>query len=292
MGRWAYLLIAAAAVLWGVISIFVKGLTAHGFTPLQVVAVRVAVSAAVLVGYAAVRDRAALAIRPADAGYFVGTGILSVVFFNWCYFTAMETTSVAVAAVLLYTAPALVAVMAWPLFGEAMTGRKVAALAATLVGCALVVGLLPSFAGQVSPAGVAAGLGAGLGYALYSIFGKLALRRYGALTVTIYTFVFAAAAALPLSGLWEERALLAAGPVWGYALGLGLVSTVAAYLLYTVGLKYVEAGRAAIIATLEPLVAATVGAVGFGQALDGWQAAGMALVIAAVAAVQEKGGGG
>lgn len=290
MDRWAYWLIAAAAALWGIIAVFVKGLTAYGFSPLQVVAVRVAISAAGLVVYAAVRDRAALAVRPADGGYFVGTGIFSVLFFNWCYFTAIEVTSVAIAAVLLYTAPAIVAVLSMAVFGEAMTARKAAAVAVTFVGCAFVVGVLPAFAGTVSPSGLLFGLGAGAGYALYSIFGKLALRRYRALTVTIYTFVVAAAAVLPVSGLWEQRALFAVWQVWGYALGLGFLSTVLAYLLYTVGLAYVETSRAAVTATLEPLVAAAVGAAMFGEALTGWQLAGMALVIAAVAGVQERTG--
>jgi len=290
MGRWAYWLIAAAAGLWGIIAVFVKGLTALGFSPLQVVAVRVAISAAGLVAYALVRARGALAIRPADRGFFVGTGIFSILFFNWCYFTAIGITSVAVAAVLLYTAPAFVAVLSRLVFGEALTARKAAAVAVTFVGCAFVVGALPAFSGTVSAPGLLAGLGAGFGYALYSVFGKLALRRYRALTVTIYTFVFAAAAALPVSGLWEQRALFAAWQVWGYALGLGLLSTVLAYLLYTVGLAYVETSRAAVTATLEPLVATAVGATVFGEALTGWQLAGMALVVAAVAGVNDKNG--
>ncbi len=158
------------------------------------------------------------------------------------------------------------------------------------MGCALVVGLLPGFSGDIRPLGLLAGLGAGVGYALYSIFGKLALRRYGALTVTTYTFVFAAAAILPFSGLWEQRTLFVSWQVLGYCVGLGLFSTVLAYLLYTVGLKYVEPGRAAVTATLEPLVAAALGALVFGEALSGWQLAGMALVIAAVAGVQERAG--
>jgi drug/metabolite transporter (DMT)-like permease len=48
-------------------------------------------------------------------------------------------------------------------------------------------------------------------------------------------------------------------------------------------------GRA-VTATLEPLVAATVGMTVFGEALTGWQLTGMALVIAAVAGVQERAG--
>ncbi|MDT8900801.1 DMT family transporter [Anaeroselena agilis] len=290
MGRWACWLIAAAAMLWGIIAVFVKGLAAYGFSPIQVVAVRVAVSAVGLVAYTAAADRKALVVRPADGGYFIGTGIVSIIFFNWCYFTAIETTSVGVAAVLLYTAPAFVAVLSRVVFGERITGRKAAAVAVTFVGCALVAGLLPGFSGAVRPLGLLAGLGAGLGYALYSIFGKLALKRYGALTVTTYTFVFAAAAILPFSGLWDQRALFAAWQVWWYGAGLGVVSTVLAYLLYTVGLKYVEPGRAAVTATLEPLVAAALGAAVFGEALTGWQLAGMALVIAAVAGVQERAG--
>lgn len=287
MRRWAYVMVAAAAVLWGIISVFVKGLAALGLSPIQIVAVRMAFGAAGMLVYATARNRKLLSIRPADAGYFVGTGIVSIVFFNWCYFSAIEETSVAMAAILLYTAPVFVVVMSRFFFGEALGLRKLAALAATFCGCAFVVGLLPGTVGGVSLYGLATGLGAGLGYALYSIFGKLALRRYGAVTVTTYTFLFAAAASLPLSGLWERPELLREWGLWGYGLGLGFFSTVLAYLLYTFGLSYVEPGRAAITATLEPLVAAAVGVAVFGESLGGWQIFGMVLVMAAVAAVQD-----
>ena len=78
-----------------------------------------------------------------------------------------------------------------------MTNRKLAALAVTFSGCALVVGVLPGMRQEYSVVGLASGLGAGFGYALYSIFGKFALRHYSALTVTIYTFAFASAVILP-----------------------------------------------------------------------------------------------
>lgn len=287
MHFWAYGLIALAAALWGIISLFVKGLAAYGLTPLQIVAVRAALSAAVLLAYMLAADRRGLAISLADCRYFIGTGVFSILFFNWCYFYAIQTMEVAVAAVLLYTAPAFVALLASLFLGEKLTGRKLFALVTTFVGCCLVVGLLPGFRGAVSISGLLAGLGAGFGYALYSIFGKFALRKYSALTVTTYTFVFAALAALPISGLGAAAAALSQWQVWAYILGLGLVSTILAYLCYTVGLAYVEPSRAAVTATLEPLVAAAVGAAVFGEALGGWQLAGIVLVIAAVAAVQD-----
>jgi drug/metabolite transporter (DMT)-like permease len=289
MKGWAYALIAVAATLWGIVCVFVKGLTFYGFSALQIVAIRVAIGAFVLTLYLACTDRTLLRIKPADSKYFVGTGIFSIVFFNWCYFTAIRDTSVAVAAILLYTAPAFVAALSRVFFREELTKRKVGALTATFLGCMLVVGVLPGLEGTISLSGLLAGLGAGLGYALYSIFGKFALRRYRPLTVTTYTFLFAAAVMLPVSGLWEIRELFAYRQVLGYCAGFGLLSTVAAYLCYTVALVHIEPGRAAVTATLEPVVATLVGTLVFSEVLSGWQMTGMAVIIAAVAVVQKSG---
>ncbi|MDR3561091.1 MAG: EamA family transporter [Negativicutes bacterium] len=288
MKGWAYGLIAAAAVFWGIVSLFVKGLSAYGFSALQLVAIRAVTGAAILTLYLAITDRSLLRIRLADGKYFVGTGIFSIVFFNWCYFTAIQETSVAVAAILLYTAPAFVIILARIFFHEALTGRKMAALTATLAGCILVAGAPSGLDGAIGLRGLLVGLGAGVGYALYSIFGKFALAHYRPLTVTTYTFLFAAAAMLPVSGLWQERELFLQWPVAAYSLGFGLLSTAAAYLCYTVALTYVEPGRASIAATLEPVVAALVGTLVFGQGLTAWQVGGMVLILTAVVAVQER----
>jgi drug/metabolite transporter (DMT)-like permease len=277
----------AAAVLWGIISIFVKGLAVYGFTTLQIVAIRVAASAIILTLYIAIKDRSLLKIRLTDSKYFIGTGMFSIAFFNWCYFTAIRETSVAVAAILLYTAPAFVLLLSRLLFDERLTAGKITALGVTFSGCALVVGIL-DLKGTIPLYGLASGLGAGFGYALYSIFGKFALRHYSAVTVTVYTFVFAAIAMLPVSGLWEVRAQLFHLPAVAYSIGFSLFSTVLAYLCYTVALSYIETGRAAIAATLEPIVAAIVGVTFFGEALSSWQILGIVLVIAAVASVQRS----
>ncbi|HWR05853.1 DMT family transporter [Sporomusa sp.] len=288
MKTWAYGLIVVAATLWGIISIFVKGLAEYGFTTLQIVAMRVAISAIILTVYIAIKDRSLLRIRPAHGTYFIGTGIFSIAFFNWCYFTAIQETSVAVAAILLYTAPAFVLVLSRFLFGERLTTGKVAALIVTFSGCAFVVGFLPGLQGAISLYGLAAGLGAGFGYALYSIFSKFALQHYNALTVTVYTFWFAAAVMLPVSELWETRALFYHWPVVAYSIGFSFFSTVLAYWCYTIALSYIEAGRAAIAATLEPIVATVVGTLFFGEILSNWQLFGIILVIAAVASVQRN----
>ncbi|WP_453993591.1 DMT family transporter [Bacillus nitroreducens] len=286
--KMAGLSIAAGAALWGIIGLFVSNLYAIGFTPLQVVTVRAIVASLFLITYTLLKNPQRFKIKVADSKYFIGTGIISIVFFNWCMFVAIEETSISVAAILLYTAPAFVTIFARFLFKEKLTIRKIIALAATIVGCAFVVGVFPSFSGTISIFGIIVGIGSGFFYALYSIFGKFALKKYDSLTVTVYTFIFAAVAVTPFSGIWSVVDLLADIKAWMYIIGLGLLSTMMAFILYTKGLQYIESSRASIIATVEPVVAAIIGFFIFQETLQMWQYVGMGLVIIAVIIVQES----
>ena len=283
----ACLCILLAGTLWGVIGIFFNLLSGLGFTQMQVVAIRAVTAALVLGVYILVRDPALLRVRLRDCWCFVGTGIISLVFFNWCYFTAMETTSLAVAAVLLYTAPVFVMLFSAVLFREPIGRRKVLALVMTFAGCLLVAGMPGG--GSVSLRGFLTGLGAGVGYALYSIFSRFALEKgYSSATISLYTFLFAGAAALPLSRLWEAGALLVRPEAAAGALGIGVLCCVFPYLLYTRGLAGVETGQAAIMATVEPAVAALVSFALYGESLLGAKGAGILLIFAAVAVLNRK----
>jgi len=289
MKKLAYLFIALGAALWGTIGLFVQGLSQLGLSSFQIVAVRLTTGAVILLIYILIKDRSLLKIKFRDWPYFVGTGIFSFVFFNWFYFITIKETSLSLAVILLYTAPIFVAVLSRIFFGESFNSKKVVSLILTFVGIAFVIGFLPSLQGvKIQLFGFLVGLGSGLGYALYSIFGKAALKKYSPLTVIIYTFVFASIAALPFSGLWQIIEVFSVRSIWFYILGLGLFPTALALFLYTTGLKYVESSKAAIIATFEPVVATLLGIVVYGDRLNVWQILGMALVIAAIINVQER----
>ncbi len=288
MEKIAYLMIIVGAALWGTIGIFVQKLYDYGLTPIQVVTIRVTFAACILLVTLLIKNPSLLKINRADFKYFIGTGICSIVFFNWCFFTAIQEVSLSVAAVLLYTGPAFVTILSRFLFNEWLTSRKVVALVLTLVGCVLVIGLFPLEQTKLSFFGIFVGLGSGLGYALYSIFGKYALAKYDSQTVTTYTFIFATVALLPTTGLWKLENIGYSLPVVGYGFSLGLFPTVLAYLLYTKGLKTVETSRASITATIEPVVAACIGIFMFGDIITSWQVLGIISVLAAVFFVQEK----
>ena len=203
----AYAAILAAAAFWGTIGLWNRGLMESGLSPTSIVPVRNFGGMLVLTVLFAVRDRSVFRVKREHLKYFFGTGVVSVLLFTCCYFTCQKLCSLAVASILLYTAPAIVVVLSAILWKEPVTKRKLLALLLTLAGCALVCGL---FGGglDVTLTGVLLGLGAGFFYALYSIFGRYALNRYDPMTVTVRTFLFAGTASLVLLRP-AEMALLA-----------------------------------------------------------------------------------
>ena len=284
----AYLQIIAAAALWGCIGLFLKLLTAAGLTSMQGVALRSVVGVVFYGLFLFFTDRTALFIVPRDWYYFFGTGVCSLLFFNWCYFSAITRSSMSVAAVLLYTSPVFVTLMSALFFREKITPVKTAALAVTFAGCVLVTGLFPLGRETVSLPVLLFGLGSGFGYALYSIFGKFVLKKYSPATVTFYTILFCALFSLPISGLSANPAPLGDWRAWAGALGVGVLCCALPYHLYTTGLRDAEPGRAAILATIEPFVAAGLGILLYHEAVTPWKLLGMAAILGAVILLNAK----
>lgn len=284
MKKFAPILILIAGVLWGSMGLFVRTLNGQGLASMEIVGLRAAVTAVALFLFLLLFDRKLFQIRLKDLWCFLGTGICSIVFFNFCYFKAITMTSLSVAAILLYTAPAIVMVLSYFLFKEKLTKRKLLALGMTFIGCVLVTGIL-SETGSVSAGGILVGMGAGLGYALYSIFSRYALEKgYASLTITFYTFLIAALVSCFLTDMGKvaQVATDGAGNLF-FCLAFGVLCTVAPYLTYTLGLQYVENGKASIIASIEPVTATLLGVILFHENLTVSGVLGIVLVLGALA---------
>ena len=206
---------------------------------------------------------------------------MSLTFFNYCYFRTISSTSMSIAAVLLYTSPAFVMVLSMIIFRERPGKAAPLVLAMTFAGCVLVTGALSDHA-ALTGAGLLTGLGAGLGYALYSIFAPFGLRHYTPFTVVYWTFVFGGLGSLFLLDAGEMRTVFADGRMILVALGLIVISTVLPYLLYTNGLAKVESGKASILASLEPVVASFVGILAFGEPVSLMVFLGLGCILACV----------
>ena len=275
-----YLYIIFAGILWGLIGLFTSKLSDGGMTSQDLVAIRAIGAVLVLGMIEGIKDRTQFKIHFKDIKYFVGTGIISFVGFNWCYFTCIKECSLSVAVILLYTSPIFVVLLSSLLFKEKLTRRKVAALLLAVAGCCLVTGIVGGLNGSVF--GIICGIGSGLFYGLYSIFGRYALNKYTSGTVTFYTFVLASIGAFFMCDISNIAQCCQNVNIIFCTLLLIVVSTVLPFELYTKGLKGVESGVAAILATVEPVVGVLVGIFVLGDNLSLSGGLGVIFIIFAV----------
>ena len=282
-------LILLAGCFWGSMGIFVRRLTAYGFSSIQIVAIRVTLAALIFCILLLIRDPAGFRISVKDIPLFLGLGFGSILFFTVCYFTAITMMPLSTAAILLYTSPIWIMLMSVLFFREKLTGRKLLALVLAFAGCVLVSGI----SGEgMTLTGLLVGLGSGIGYGLYSILGTVALRRYSPYTVTTYTFAFAALGSWLICRPADMLAKFAAAPdlpgLVFFCFLTALVTAVIPFLAYTLGLRTVEASRAGILATVEPLVATLIGVAVFSEPLTLLSGLGMLLILAAVVLLNGK----
>lgn len=282
-------LIVLAGCFWGSMGIFVRKLGEYGFTSAQIVSLRVTLAAVFFSLLLLVKDRSGFRISLKHLPLFLGLGFGSILFFTVCYFTAITMMPLSTAAILLYTSPIWIMLMSALFFREKLNGRKLAALALAFAGCVLVSGI----SGEGIPfTGLLVGLGSGLGYGLYSILGTVALRKYSPYTVTAYTFLFAAAGSWLICGPADMIAKFTAAPdpvqLLLFCALTALVTAVVPFLAYTLGLRTVEASRAGILATVEPLVAAVIGILVFSEPLTLLSGIGIVLILSAVILLNRK----
>ena len=289
MQKAAPVFVTGAAILWGILVVFIRNLSSAGMASMEIVALRVYGSAMILVLALLLYNRKLMRIKLKDSWCFVGTGVISIVFFSYCYFRNVTVSSVAVSSILMYTSPIWVMLLSRLVFAERIGKRKLVALFMAVLGCTLVSGIAGGIE-KISMEGILLGLGSGIGYGLYSIFGRLALEKgYHPLTVSAYTFLFACVGVLPfINAEILIGKMNSVSGLWGWAFAMVFFSTCLSFTLYTMGLKYLEPGKAAVLATLEPIVSTVVGVVLYQEALTGVMLVGITLVLAASVLISKK----
>lgn len=236
------------------------------------------------------RRTSRLKVSPRDLLYLIPLGMVSIGAFYLLYFYTVQQSTVGEAAILLYSSPAFVVILARLFLKETLSLPRLAALFLTATGIVLVVGAYNPAALDVRPIVVFTGLGAGLSYGLYSVVGKPLTGHLPSYVIVSYILgigaVILVLCALPtigtLSGLSGEAYALLGVTV--------VVHTALTYALYTFGLQRLEAGQAAILATVEPVVAGIMGAVLLNEELTALKLLGGVLVISGAALSQVRAG--
>ncbi len=272
-----------AGILWGTISLFVTELKAAGVNVVSILFLRSLAAALVLFFVILFKNPSLFKIKLKDIWMFFATGVISLAFFSYCYFHTILNCGASIAVVLLYTSPVFVILLSFFIFKEKLNFYKILAVVFAVAGLFLVAGVAGSSDSVISLHGIIIGLCSGAGYALYSIFGRIALKKYSTLTINFYTFVFCFIACSCLSGfnLAENSHIITVKNIL-MVFGAGIFCTVLPYYFYTKGLEKIDTGKASVIVTIEPLVGILIGIFIFGEDSSLVKIGGMILIFGAV----------
>ena len=284
-----FLAVGAAASIWGTLGFFAKILYAEGVSFEALVAVRASVGwAAMLLFVLLTWEVRSRRVTGRDFLFLVPLGLVGIGAFYLLYFFTVRESTVGTAAILLYSSPAFVALLAWIFLKETLGPLRLLALALTFGGIFLVVGGYEPGALEVSLPVLATGLLSGLTYGLYSIFGKPVAGHFDPAVILSYALGFGSVL-LVLAALPTLHTLVGlSSSSYALLVMLAVVHTALAFGLYTVGLKRLDAGQAAIVATVEPVVAGAIGVVLLGEELTALKVIGALLVLAGAALAQVR----
>lgn len=224
----------------------------------------------------------ALVITRRDVPFFIAYGFVGLAIFNSLWTVSVQYNGAAVATVLAYSSPAFTVLLSRPILHEPFTGRKMAAVGLSLIGCVLVVKAYSPEMWQVNPVGILVGLGTGMAFGMYTVAGRWSSKRFpNAWTVTAYGFLFAAGG-LALTQRPDTLFTMREWSGWAILAVLAFGPSLIGFGLYTLSMRYVQASVASLIASLEPALTAIMAVFFLGEILTGWQWLGAGLILAAV----------
>lgn len=195
--------------------------------------------------------------------------------------SSLGYTSVANATLLANNAPIFVALGAWLLWRERPTRGFVIGLTLSIVGCALLSrgGFKP---GQSTLLGDGLALLTGVFYSGYFLTVKRLRARFT--TAAIMTWSAMVGALILLPAAWASEGLLLPASLagWFVVLALALFSHVGGQSLITYAMAHLPAGFSALTLLIQPVGAALLAWILFGEALGPLQLAGGFVVLAGI----------
>lgn len=274
------LLVFAAATCFGTIGIFGELAVAIDLSFATLLPARFVVATLAVLALAGIRGWR----LPATRRTWLSTLVLGVVYagLTLTFFVSLRYLTAGLATIVLYTYPAFVVVLSAAALGEVVTARKVVALALATGGVALVVSTDTAGA---DPLGVALALGAAVCYALYTTGSRFVLASVTPRGLLVGVLLGTTGCMAVYGALDGGLAVPVGRTEWALVVGLAVVSTVLPQLLFYEGVARLEASRAGVVSTVEPVVTVALGAVLLDEPLTAFVVAGGVLVLGGVVLV-------
>ena len=283
--RLGYLLATSAAAMWALNGSLARFLLDDGVDALRLSQMRSLLSWAALVAVVAAVRPALLRIDRQDWPRLAILGVVGLAGVHATYFFAIDRLQIGVALTIQYLGPLLILLWLALFHGRRLGAGLWGAAALSAAGCFLVVRAYD--VGSLDGLGVAVAFAAAVTFAFYLVGSERFGRRYEPVTTLVWAFGFASLFWAVVQPLWAFP-LGRFDSAENVALGLGVavIGTLAPFVLMVSAVRHIPASRAAVVATLEPVLATVFAWVIHDEALSTAQVAGGLLVVAAVTWVQ------
>jgi drug/metabolite transporter (DMT)-like permease len=280
-----YALAAAGAAMWALNGNLARYLLDDGVSATRLAQLRSGGSWLLLLLALLVTRPDLTRVRPRELPPLAFLGIAGLALVHATYFLAIERLQIGVAVTIQYLAPLVLLLWLRVVHRRRLAASLWGAVALSVAGCFLVVRAYDASA--LSGVGVAAAFGATITFAIYMVGSERAGHAHEPVTTLFWAFGFASLFWALVDPWWSfpfgqfasaRHALLAAGVV--------VVGTLLPFICMVAALRHLPAPRAAVVATLEPVLAAVFADFLHGQRLAAVQIAGGLAVLAAVVWVQ------
>lgn len=200
----------------------------------------------------------------------------------YCYIGAVQYLAVNLVILIYFIHPLMVGFIVAGLGYQRLTRWAYFALTGALVGLGLAIG----FSGEgLNLAGVGLAVTAMVTAAITIIANGRAMQYTSGLTVAFYMLASAAATLLILFPFFGTMALPTTASGWLGLLGVAIGATTGTIAFYC-GMAWIGAVRAAMISNLEPVLGVIFAMTIVGESLTLIQAAGIALVLSSIIAME------
>jgi drug/metabolite transporter (DMT)-like permease len=290
-------MVLAAATLFGINGTVAKVALSSGLSSLRLTEARCAGAFLGLTLLALVRRPSSLRVARRELLRLAVFGSIGVAFVQLFYFLAIHRLAIAIALLIQYLGPLLVAIWARTFGHEHVRRRIWAALGLSLAGLTLMVQLWNGL--SLDGLGVVYAFIGAVAFAFYLLVAEREVARRDTISLMAWGFFFATLFWTIVQPWWSFPARTVARtvslqgslagvhvPVWALVLWVVVLGSIAPFTLIVGALRHVSATRAGVAAMLEPVVATVVAWVWLRESLDPAQLAGAAVVLAGIGLAQ------
>ena len=277
-------LVIGSACCFGTLGVFGKLAYRLGLTTPQLLSYRFGL-AALLLWLAAAVTRQGLPPRRSLLGLAImgGAGYVGQ---SGSYFSALHFIPASTNALLLYTFPVVVTLLAALLFHEPLGWSKLSAVGIAFVGTLLVV---EAQLHAAAPIGIVLGLGSAAFYSGYILYGSRLLPGLPPVSATATIMTSAALVWSAYAAVTGQLAVAWTVPRVALIVSFAVLGTTIPVLTFILGLRLVGPSRAAILSTFEPAATVLLAVIILGETANPIQYLGGALILASVLVLEGPG---